>query len=42
MKIESEKTKTKIEQFDQHLKDFFIDMKKSKFYSDETEIGEAK
>lgn len=42
MKLESEKTKGKIEAFDSHLKDFFTEMKRNKFYSDETEINDAK
>lgn len=40
--MESEKTKGKIEAFDEHLKNFFIEMKRNKFYSDETEISDAK
>ena len=42
MRTESDKTKENIEKFEERLKEYFIRMKKEKFYSDETDIEDAR
>ena len=42
MKSESEKTKENIEKFEERLKEYFLNLKKEKFYLEETDIDDAR